>query len=420
MPSLIPAMRGKFGSTEYFVVRMPAKELTERLTIPKEIEGWDDLTIEERWQREINYNRVKKHIAPYLASDPDRFFGALIVDILNCDRVTFESISDVVSKLPELYRTDSKDVGFLVLSGEEVLVPLDGQHRLVALRFAMTGKDNTGKEIADLEPNNEVARDTVTVIMVKHDSARSRKIFNKVNRYAKPTSKAENLITADDDIFAVLAREVSRDFLDSRIVNIKSNTINKSHPYFTTLGTIYDINQHLLIDHKFSQSSLPSKAEQTLARQETRTFWEIFLKEINLFVEMLADQSESSDERRRELRGDYLLGKPIAQYSVARAVLRLRDKRINGKKVDLKKACSRMNDLDWAVSNPTWQKVLMNGDNVVSGKTARDFAGDFIAYMAGDPLDKDEVAKLTDRYRGHFAKEEQEKVKLPSPIGKDW
>ena len=40
MASVLPAMRGKFGSTEYYIVTMPAKELTERLVIPREIEGW--------------------------------------------------------------------------------------------------------------------------------------------------------------------------------------------------------------------------------------------------------------------------------------------------------------------------------------------------------------------------------------------
>ena len=31
MASVLPAMHGKFGTTEYFIVTMPAKELTERL-----------------------------------------------------------------------------------------------------------------------------------------------------------------------------------------------------------------------------------------------------------------------------------------------------------------------------------------------------------------------------------------------------
>ena len=57
MATLLPAMQGKFGSNDFWIVTMPAKELTERLTIPKEIDGWEEMSIEERYQREIDYNR---------------------------------------------------------------------------------------------------------------------------------------------------------------------------------------------------------------------------------------------------------------------------------------------------------------------------------------------------------------------------
>lgn len=49
MASVLPAMKGKFGSTEYYIVTMPAKELTERLVVPREIEGWEDISLEERY-----------------------------------------------------------------------------------------------------------------------------------------------------------------------------------------------------------------------------------------------------------------------------------------------------------------------------------------------------------------------------------
>ena len=35
------------------------------------MEGWEDQIVEERFQRDINYKRVKDHIAPYLVNDLD-------------------------------------------------------------------------------------------------------------------------------------------------------------------------------------------------------------------------------------------------------------------------------------------------------------------------------------------------------------
>src|SRR5688500_16490163 len=104
MPTALPAMRGKFGSTEFYLVTLPGKELAERLVVPKEMPDWEDLTIEERFQRDVNYKRVRDHIAPYLAHDRDRFFGAFIVNIMNAEGVEFEPIGAVVKNLPALYQ----------------------------------------------------------------------------------------------------------------------------------------------------------------------------------------------------------------------------------------------------------------------------------------------------------------------------
>ena len=70
MATNLPAMKGQFGSTEYFLCMMRTGELVNTLT-PKEMDGWQNLDMTERFQREINYKRVKEQIAPYMADDPD-------------------------------------------------------------------------------------------------------------------------------------------------------------------------------------------------------------------------------------------------------------------------------------------------------------------------------------------------------------
>ena len=97
---IIPAIKGKLGSTEYYAVTMKALDAVNYFRVPKE----ENLGIEERYQREINETRVKKVIAPYLATDPDRFFGALIVSIMNADNIAFEGITDVAPKMPQAYK----------------------------------------------------------------------------------------------------------------------------------------------------------------------------------------------------------------------------------------------------------------------------------------------------------------------------
>ena len=95
MAQNLPALRGKFGSTEFFLVTMKASEFVRTVIVPKDMEGWEQLSVEEKFQREINYKRVKESMAPYLARDPDRFFGAFIITVRNHESMTFTSLSEM-------------------------------------------------------------------------------------------------------------------------------------------------------------------------------------------------------------------------------------------------------------------------------------------------------------------------------------
>jgi DNA sulfur modification protein DndB len=408
MTTALPAMKGQFGTTEYYVVTMPAQDLATRLVIPKEMEGWEDLSLEERFQREVNYNRVKKHIAPYLAHDKDRFFGAFIVDIYNSDGVDFEPLDNILNRLPKLYQQAAKSFGLLYLQGNEVLVPLDGQHRVVALRFAISGKDEKTKEIAGLTPNVDVGNDDCTVILVKHDNKKARKIFNKVNRYAKSTSKSDNLITADDDIIAVIAREdVAGEIVNERLVNYASNTLPASSPEFTTLATVYE-SVSLILEHyhgKINTTALPSEADEKLFRRQVKEYWSTLTSEVSIFQKALQDPADTGDQKRQEIRRDYTLGKPIIQLALVDATLRLITMSDDGSALSLEEACSRINQADWASDNPLWQGVLMNGNKVVTGKQAAKFAARFIAYYLGAKLSEKELEILRDQYINHFVAE---------------
>lgn len=418
MTTALPAMRARFGSTEYFLVTMRAKDLADRLVIPKEMEEWDDMTIEERFQREVSYTRVRKHIAPYLAHDPDRFFGAFVVDIINADEVQFEPIGDIVKKLPTLYQKAGDSFGYLYLQGNEVLVPLDGQHRLAAIRFAISGRDERGKEIEGLSPNLDVANDLCTIILVKHEAQKARKIFNKINRYAKTTTKAENLITSDDDIVAIITREEIADkVIGERLVNYRSNSLSNSSPEFTTLSTIYDATALILGETfgKIETTVLPSKADQTLYRTEATEFWQALCNGIEVFKNALYEPSEAGDDKRREIRKDYTSAKPIVQLAIVDAAIRLRSEQLDGERLSLETVCERLNKLDWSVSNPLWQRVLMNGDRVVTGRQAAKFAGRFIAYLLGEPLEDTEIRVLEEQYNTLFG-EGEKKETLPVRI----
>lgn len=45
MATVIPAMRGTFGSIEYYLTTMKVGEVLQKVRFPKDIKGWDDTTI---------------------------------------------------------------------------------------------------------------------------------------------------------------------------------------------------------------------------------------------------------------------------------------------------------------------------------------------------------------------------------------
>lgn len=413
MATTVAALRGKLGSTEYYLVSMKAKELVDKAIIPSELDDWDDIELEERYQRDINYTRVKNHIAPYLASDPDRFFGSIILAAKDLDPNPFEPIGKMTKELPNLYQTTAKTMGFLTLSGGEQLIPLDGQHRLKAIRFAIEGKDHQSKDIRGISPCLELANEDVSVILVRYESSSSRKIFTKVNRYAKSTTTGQNLVTDDDDIFAVTARMVANEIIGAHLVKYKSNTLSNSDGYFTTLATIAQCNEVLLKEKygKIDNTKLPDMEKQQLYEGNVRDAWEFLSKNIPCFSDMLADKTKDGDKKRQEIRRDYMLGKPVPQVCLFRAYVQLTE----SNSFSPEKAVDCLNRIDWSREAEVWDRLLLKANKSIEVKN-KNIATDIIFYMAGGNHDQEGEKELLKNYQKIFPEEDRNGLTLPPRV----
>jgi len=420
-------MKAQLGETEYYILSMKAEELISKVKILKELKEWGELTIEERYQREINYARVKAQITPYLAKNNMRFFGAIIVAAFNFDPDAngYEPLSDLAKKgLPRLYQTTASSMGFLTFQGGEILVPLDGQHRLKAIEFAITGKDHTGKPISDIAPCINLANEDVTVILVpceKDNYKKARSIFMHVNLYAKKPQTAEILVTNDDDVCAVLAREIANEKFGGRLVKFKGSTLNKTDGEFTTLSTIYncivEIIKALHPNGTIDKTRRPAEDVEVLYRGEVNEIWDVLLENIEVFSLGISSKDEEGDEKRREIRERNLLGKPVGQECLVRAFLRLTDKPDG---MTSREACERLNLIPWVINeenvSKTWQNVLWQGPadkgNIITKK--RDIAGRLAAYLAGEKLTAETKSSLDGDYQELFP--DSEGRELPNPV----
>jgi len=423
MPTTVAALRGKLGTTEYFILSMKANELVSTVKIPSEIEGWENLSIEERYQRDISFSRVKKQIAPYLARDPHRFFGAIIVAAENLKPSQFKPLSKITAKdLPDAY--DPGPMGFLTFKGGERMFPLDGQHRLKAIDFALRGTDEGGKKIVSIpKPARDLANEDVTVIVVPFDPQNpqiARKIFTKVNRYAKKTSTGQNLVTDDDDIIAVLSREVSN-VIGGRLVKYEGSTLSNKDWHFTTLSNLALCNVEILDSHtppetveRIDRSQLPSEDSIDLCRETIQREWGILLHKVELFSDMLTDKTEKGDDKRREIRENYLLGKPIPQKCLVCAYLALTQPEDDVAPMSPDQAVKNLNMIPWRQDHERWDGLLMQGTKLLDKHAP--LAAKIIAYWAGAQLSTSELQELEEKYVKLFPKEIQEKKKLPEPV----
>ena len=417
----VPAMEARLGTTKYYILSMKAKEIADKVIIPSEMPGWKDLEIEEIYQRDLNYARVRSQIAPYLANDDSRFFGSVIVAAMNFGTaIQFEPLEKVANvKLPIAYKNGADRIGFLTFTGGEVLVALDGQHRLKAIEFAVSGMDERGRKISDINaPCIELADEDVTVILIAYEAKIARKIFTKVNKYAKSTTTGQNIVIDDDDIVAVITREITNEQIGARLVKYTSNTLTRSDEHFTTIGIVYNATEDIMNVNfpggKVDKTHLPEKDKVKLYKEKVSEVWACLLESIDVFADLVADPTESGDDTRKRIRGENLLGKPVAQECLVKAFNRITNGPANMLYSD---ACDQLNRLPWPITNEnlsTWDRVLWTGgtDGRIVTKR-RSLATDIIAYLAGVKPTEENLAKLLNDYMREFPEDERAEKNLP-------
>ncbi len=415
------------GDTTYYMAKMSAGELIDRVGIAKEMPEWPDMTAEEKMQRECDIRRIVEEIVPYVIEDPDHFFSSLIIDIYSgFEGIIFEPFSDVVKGLPYAYRARTQDIGFITLPGKERLIALDGQHRLLSLRIAIRGTMGipagmkAPQAANNLQPHPELASDELCVIFVEHtDTAKIRKIFNKINKYAKQTSRSDNIITSDDDTFAVISRRLIREgeplapIGKIELVNWKSNTLSQRSKNLTTLSALYTVAETILKEYNFSSKALPDEERLERAYQQVANFWRVSLDKIDAFRKYLALTAENLPVS--PLREENLLLKPVTQMALAHAALFAQRHGLAWEDV-----AGRLNRIDWSFENDLWFNLMIIGSankKMITGKESIRSAGAVISYIImGEHMSRTETDDVRQIIRN--AKNDQ-RARLPIMVGEE-
>ena len=426
MAYLFPAIKGRMGSTTFYQANVKARELAAVAKTAAELDAWQEWSIFERFQRDLAVKRVQQEIVPYLVRTKDRFFGALIVLVYEPDVFEFESLQGSGLKGGKLYKDVADRMGFLTIDGGELVV-LDGQHRLAALRGVVTAGDELQGKYRD-----KIAEDELCVIFIQHDSfEKTRRIFNKVNRYAKPTSPSDNIITSEDDGYAIVARWLveaappleltgpmpplhHHDATGEPIVEWRSTKLQTTDTKLTTLSALYQSVEAILTAHGIkdfderSRVNRPSDKELTQAYVYAAEWWNAVTTGLRPFA-LALQMPHMIPEYRKYSERSSLLFRPVAQvalfWGLEGAVRR---------GLSLELAIERANKIKWSASNPMWVDTIIhaNGHMIATAHGIR-LAGRLIAYLiAADKMTEVEINRL----RNDLSDARDYPMKMPKPV----
>ena len=228
-----PAIRACIGDWVYYVATLTFKDVSKYVKkVDNELHKSE--LLKDLLQRSITSNY--KSIARYIETQQERFFNALVLAIYDGDPLWHEVRLEYDTG-EEFY-----DLGILELSGDEKIFPVDGQHRVEGIKEVIRNSDAYNTE-------------QIPVIFISHKTSddgmqRSRRLFSTLNRYAKPVSMRDIIALDEDDVVAIISRELIDThplFSTGRLLDSKTKAIPETNgTAFTTIITFYECNYELL------------------------------------------------------------------------------------------------------------------------------------------------------------------------------
>ena len=388
-PSSFPAIQCHLGNWTYFSTVMTFGDIASRIQQAREIHSHQGL--HEMIQRELG--KRKYDIASYLETRPERFFNAIVVGIYGGSPDWFPvDIEDIDEIRPQNLADRAREsVGILQLSGEEKLFAVDGQHRVEGIKIALTNAPQLEEE-------------ELAVLFVGHNqspegTARTRRLFTTLNKYAKLVTRSEIIALDEDDTFAIITRMLVNQYdglsrtSEERtrlleLVRTKGAQIpSHNHHSVTTIETLYKLVSILAVTggDKSRQREL-KKSSPSLDVVESMyidhvAFWEGLRAHLKPMGEALgSDPSERVAGRYRNVFGGHVLFRPVGQEAFALAVRTLLDR---GYALD--EGLSALAQTQLTLTDPPWRDVMWDPSQNTMNRTNAELAASLLLFMIGQP-----------------------------------
>ena len=413
MATMYPAIEATMGRWTYYIVKIKTSDLVKEVQLSSDIH--QDRTLDEAIQRVVNKSRARKDLVVYLHNRDDRFFNSIVVAALGGSPTFIPlRLADTPENQAMKAMKLDQSFGVLTFAGGEKYYALDGQHRLAALRAILEPSDKPEDSFAR-EYISETFRqgfrdEEISVIMVVQDPGEDgeslgevlkdyRRLFSSLNRYAKPTNQATNIIMDEDDGIAILTRRLisEHEFFKWTVDNPSEYLIVKTDapkalkdgdPYFTQIEVLYDINQTFLSSAVRSAKGWKLTDAEVVPQKRFEKIWKISRPDEGVLEEYFAElcaiwdgllvnlpdlRRPPTDMRTHNPSGDKdeadkqdsALFWPICQYVLAGVARELLDEYSTQKGIDtlnknqIVSALEPISRLDWSLHSPPWRYLLL-------------------------------------------------------------
>ena len=353
----IPAIRGKIGKTIYYCTTLTFKQVGEMVK-PVNDELHTANSLKEQIQRSLTDNYIK--IKEYILNREDRFFDSLVLAVYDGDPMWKEVRYEIDN---ETYY----NVGLLELSGQEKIFPVDGQHRVEGIRAALAENEELGDEM-------------ISVMLIGHQNTaegreKSRRIFSTLNRYVKPVRLGDIIALDEDDIVAIVTRDLLETyplFIGKRIKASNNKSIpNTDKTAFTSLMTLYEchlvlyktyISQKDQKNYKKSQinDKLKYRPSDEIINEFNHYLIEFWNGMASTFEEIRTYIDNNSNDPAIEMRptddGGNLFFRPIGLLPFVEAVARIK----MSSQEAYNEIISQYANLNRNVHSDMWDMILWN------------------------------------------------------------
>ncbi len=368
----IPVIQASIGTWTYYTGVLSFEEISNYVS-PINDSLHKSQSLSDAIQRSITDNYIS--IKEYISSQDERFFNAIVLAM-------YDGHPDWIEVELEIEDEQFYNLGFLSLTGEEKIFPVDGQHRVAGIKAALIEDDSLKNE-------------KVPVIFIGHKKTnegmeKTRRLFSTLNRYAKPVSTKDIVALDEDDIVAITTRYLVENyplFEKERVVLSLQKGISASNKkaftslitlsecvdelfkyYFTYYKKSYDFKNYLEKYFKGKDTITVKNFKRFRPSEETIdsfikfviTYWDeiILLSDVNDYMNDTSEEP-ASKYRDRENGGNILFRPigilPFIQSTIYDAKLYEYKEIVD---IDFKQVINNFKDINFNINSKPWNHIV--------------------------------------------------------------